>query len=310
MRHPSGISAQRVVWTSFAIDLTDLVLNLTVATLSGSVVILAESLQGAADLLTSSLLLVGVRQARRRANRQYRFGYGRELFFWILVAGVGMVTITSTFSIYFGLQRILRPEIITHLPMAYGVLGLGFCTNVYALSISLRRLEVIKFGHSFWERVANSAHIETKATLILDLMGTISALFGIFALIIYQLTGDQRFDGMGALLVGIFTAVLAVILIMEVKDLLVGRSAAPETEAEIRQIVTSVVGVKRLLDLRTMYLGSERVLVNLEVHLDQSLRTAEIEHLMDEIKDRVKQQVPAVHHIQIELETPTKSQLS
>ncbi len=308
MSKPPGISARRVVWTSFIVDFTDLILNLVVAVLSGSVVILSQALQGGADLLTSGLLVIGVRQARRRSNRDYNFGYGRELFFWILMGGVSMVTITATFSVYFGLQRIFRPQTISHLPLAYTVLVIGLITNLYALSVSLRRIHGNKFGHAFWERVATSAHIETKATLILDVMGAVSSIFGMLSLAIYQATGNWRFDGVGAILVGIFTAVLAVMLISEVKDLLVGRSAAPEVEAQIRAIVTEVVGVRRLLDLRTMYLGSERILVNLEVHLDQALRTAEIEQLMDEIKNKVKQKVPAVHHIQIELETPNERQ--
>lgn len=303
------ISARRVVWTSLLVDLTDLIANLTIAILSGSVVILAEALQGAADLLTSALLVVGVSQASRRATRRYRFGYGRELFFWILMAGVSMVCITATFSIYFGVQRLLHPEPIRRLPLAYAALGVGFITNLYALSLSLRRLQALKLGHRFWERVMRSAHIETKATLILDLMGTISALFGIFALAFYQISGNSRFDGVGAILVGTFTAILAFILIIEVKDLLVGRSATPEVENQIRSAVTGVMGVKQLLDLRTMYLGSNRLLVNVEVHLDQDLHTAQIERLTDEIKDTLKQQVPVVHHVQVELETPTKRQL-
>ncbi len=306
MRKKTEISAKQVVWTSFVIDVSDLVLNLIVAVMSGSVVILSQALQGAADLMTSFLLVVGVRQARRRSNRRHHFGYGRELYFWILMAAVSMVTITATFSCYFGILRMLHPEPISNLPYAYGVLIIGLVTNSYAFSLSYRRLNATKLGHSFWERVARSAHIETKATLILDAMGTVASVFGVLALLVYQTTGDLRFDGLGAILIGLFTAFLAIVLIIEVKDLLVGLSAAPEVENEIRQTVIRVVGVRRLLDLRTMYLGSDRILVNLEVHLEQNMRTAQIEQLMDEIKNRVKQQVPAVHHIQIELETPNK----
>lgn len=218
-----------------------------------------------------------------------------------------MVTITATFSIFFGLQRILHPLFLNHLPLAYIALTIGFISNLYTLSLSLRRLGATEFG-SLWSNIVHSTHVEAKATLILDCMGTLAAMLGIVSLFFYQITGDQRFDGIGAVLVGILTAIFAVILIREVKDLLVGKSAAPQTEEEIRLAVTEVIGVKQLLDLRTMYLGSNRVLVNLEVHLDQKLRTAEIEQLIDNIKQRVKQRVPAVHHIQVELETPTKRQ--
>src|SRR5262245_27484718 len=105
-----NISARRVVTTCFAVDLYDVVLNLVTAILTGSVVVLTEALQGLADLLTSGLLWVGVQRSRRRANRAHRFGYGKELFFWILMAGVSMFVLTAGFSFYFGLRRFLNPE--------------------------------------------------------------------------------------------------------------------------------------------------------------------------------------------------------
>jgi len=93
-------------------------------------------------------------------------------------------------------------------------------------------------------------------------------------------------------------------LISSVKDLLVGRSATSDIEDRIRQAALEVEGVKRVLDLRTMYLGSERLLVNLEVYMEGGLETRQIEGLIDEIKRRVKKRAPIVHHIQVELETP------
>jgi divalent metal cation (Fe/Co/Zn/Cd) transporter len=42
----------------------------------------------------------------------------------------------------------------------------------------------------------------------------------------------------------------------------------------------------------------------MEVHLEGSLTTRQIERLMDKIKLQVKKEVPSVKHIQVELETP------
>lgn len=306
MRKRLKISARRVVWTSFAIDISDLVLNIVVAALSGSVVILSQALQGGADLLTSGLLVVGIRKSRRRRNQQYHFGYGRELFFWILMAGLSMLAGTASLSLYFGIHRLLTPETIRYLPIAYAVLAIGLVTNSYGFMLSLRRMKGPVVAPHFWHRMAHSSLVETKATLALDAMGSLAALLGLGSLAIYQITGDYRFDGLGAILVGALTAVFAVLLIIDVKEILVGRAAAPATEERIRRAVLSVPGVQQLLDLRTMVLGTERLLVNLEVHLDQTLTTPEIERLMDTIRAALKAQVPSVHFIQIELETPAK----
>ena len=64
--------------------------------------------------------------------------------------------------------------------------------------------------------------------------------------------------------------------------------------------------VNDVLDLKTLHVGSEKLLVNLEVHMKNNLDTDEIEKLMDEIKERIQREVPSVKYIQVELETPDK----
>jgi cation diffusion facilitator family transporter len=294
-----------VILTSFAVDLTDVIFNLGVAIFTGSVVMLAESLQGFADLLTSSLLLVGIRRAGRRANRQYRFGHGRELFFWVLIAGVAMFMLTATLSVSFGVSRLLHPQPLENVWLAYLALLIGLVTNLYALTLSVRRLRGVYVGRNIWHHFRHSSLIETKATLVLDSLGSVSAITGLAAIALAQLTQDARFDGLGSIAIGCATAVLAVVLISGVKDLLVGRSATTDIETRIRDAALEIPEVKRVLDLRTMYLGSERLLVNLEVHMEGGLETRQIEEIIDEIKRHVKRRAPIVSHIQVELETPT-----
>jgi cation diffusion facilitator family transporter len=291
--------------TSFAVDLTDVIFNLGVAALTGSVVMLAESLQGVADLLTSTLLLVGLQRSGKRANRNYRFGHGRELFFWVLLAGMAMFMLTAMLSIVFGVERLAHPVAIHNVILTYVALTVGVITNGYALSLSVRRLQGDHVGPSKWQHFRHSSLIETKATLVLDLLGTISALVGLIAIGLYQITGIARFDGAGSIAIGIATAILAVVLISGVKDLLVGRSATSDIEERIRKAALEIPEVQRVLDLRTMYLGSERLLVNIEVHMKGGLETRQIEALIDDIKSRVKRRAPIVSHIQVELETPT-----
>jgi cation diffusion facilitator family transporter len=306
MKHKQ-ISARRVVITSFVVDLSDVTLNFITAVLSGSVVMLTEALQGFADLLTSGLLWIGVNRSRKRADRRHRFGFGKELFFWILMSGVSMLVMTSGFSLYFGIERLLHPEPISNIPLALAVLTIGLSSNVYALQLSLRRLGLpptLNF-RKMWKRVQDSTLVETKATSILDLMGSSASLLGLVSLVIYLITGNSRFDGLGAVIIGLCCGGFALLLIYEVKDYIVGRSAAPEVELKIRSVAEGVQGVHGVLDLKTMQMGSEKVMVNMEVHVDHRLDTKAIEQLTDDLKAAVRSDVPQVQHIQVEIETPS-----
>lgn len=291
--------------TSLLVDLSDVGLNAVVAFLSGSVVMLSEALQGAADLLTSGLLLFGLQRSQRRSNRNFRFGHGRELFFWVLMAGVAMFILTGTLSVYLGVQRLFHPEPLGSLWLTYPVLGFGLVSNSYALSLSLRRLKGSLSGPKLWQHLRHSSLVETKATFILDLLGTLASFSALVALTICGITGDSQFDAIGSIIIGLMTAVFAVGLIISVKDLLVGRSATSDIEERIREAALEVSAVKRVLDLRTMYLGSEQLLVNIEVHMEGGLETKQIEKLIDQVKQRIKHRAPIVSHIQVELETPT-----
>lgn len=297
------VSARRVVWTSFFVDTLDVLLNVAIAMVTGSVVMLAEALQGLADLTTATLLVIGLKRSSRRADLLHSFGYGREIYFWTLMSGVIMMAVTSSLSIHYGWGRIIQPAVIEHLGLAFSVLVLGFATNVYACSLSYHRLVEQYPRHGIWHAFFNSSRIETKATFILDLMGSASALFGIISLTIYVFTGNSQFDGVGAILIGVTIAVLALLLINGVKDFMIGRSVSPQIADEIRKAVLLTKEVDRVLDLRTMYIGTDKLLVNAEVHVKPSLKTRDLEKLIDEIKANVRHEIPSIHHLQIELET-------
>lgn len=298
------ITARRVVVTSFFVDLIDVISSLVVAILSGSVVMLAQVLQGLADLASAGFLVLGVKQSTKPTDKKHPFGHGREIFFWATLSALMMFGITASLSFYFGLQRFLRPETIENISFAYVVLSITTVTNGYSFTLSLRRLKENTKGKNLWQTFMHSPLIETKTTLILDLMGTSASILGLAALLLFGLTKNLRFDGLGAMLIGAVLGIMALVLIKSAKDLLIGKGASMGEATQIREAALAVAGVKDVLDLRTMYMGPENLLVNLEVHVQDNLTTDEIEMLVDKIKTSVKSGVPSAGHIQVELETP------
>ena len=71
------ISSNKAVWTSFFVDLGDIVMNVLVMLATGSVVMLAVAFEGLSDLVASGLLLIGLRNSKRRPNKQHPFGHGK-----------------------------------------------------------------------------------------------------------------------------------------------------------------------------------------------------------------------------------------
>ncbi len=300
----SKVSDVRVVLTSFVISIFDVALNLLVALVTGSTVMLSQALQGLSDLITGGILFMGVKRSKRQSDNKFQFGYGREIFFWVLIAGIVMFGGTGLVSVLLGYNQIVKPEEIENIWLAIAMLVVGFSTNFYAFRLSLVRLKQHSRSGSLWRHLISSSIVETKATFIIDFLGTLAAVIGFVSLVISLITGNEQFDGLGSIAIGLAMMVGAILLMKDVRDLIVGKSVDKDTSRRIIRAATSIDGVNKVLDLRTMYLGSEKLLVILEVHIQDDLDTDTIEKITDIIKTKVQRLVPIAQHIQIEIETP------
>lgn len=298
------VSTERVIITSFLVDLIDVLTSVLVAFFTGSVVMLAQVLEGLADLTASGFLLIGLIRSRKPSDKKHPFGYGLEIYFWTMLSAVLILGLTATLSFYFGWKRFINPSSITNIYLAFAILGLTAITNGYALSLSTRRLlrgrRIFQIGKIF----THSSLIEIKTAFVLDLMGTLASIFGLAALVFYQTSGNLLFDGLGAMAIGLLLAIFGVILVLSMRELIIGQSASTETENKIRQATLIQPEVKKVLDLKTLHIGSEKLLVNAEVNLNSNLTTREIEGIIDRIKEDIRKEVPQVKHIQVEIETP------
>lgn len=300
------LSDVRVVATSALVSVSDVVLNLIVALMTGSTVMLSQALQGLSDLVTGGLLYVGVRRSKRKADDRFHFGYGRELFFWVLIASIIMFVGTGGMSLYFGWQQLTGPSSIDRIWLALGMLIFGFSTNFYAFRLSFLRMrnEGKKRGRTWWRHFKYSSIVETKATFVIDFLGTSAATLGMVALLLYVATGDARFDGVGSIVIGLTMMIAAFFLMLDIRDLIIGKAVDEKTLADITRAASSVDEVQSVLDLRTMFLGSSKLFVVIEVHLRDHLTTDQVEYVTDEIKRAIRRRVSLVKHVQVEIETP------
>lgn len=296
------LTARRIILTSFFVDVLDVVLNFFVAILSGSVIMVTQVLEGLADLSASGFLLIGLSRSMRKEDKTHPFGYGREIYFWTLLSALIMFGITSTLSFYLGFRRFVEPIQLHDINLALFVLLLTLGTNAYAFLLSYKRLLRNRSFGSIVKIFFRSSLVETKTTFTLDLMGSLASFFGLTALLIYAVTGDGRFDGIGAMVIGVNLAVLSIFLVLGIKDMLIGRSASEETENKIKEVALSVKNVDKVSDLKTLHLGSEKLLVSLDVDIKGGLRKKELERIIGEIELKIKEVVPSAKYVFVELE--------
>jgi divalent metal cation (Fe/Co/Zn/Cd) transporter len=121
-----------------------------------------------------------------------------------------------------------------------------------------------------------------------------------------QLTGSHIWDGAASIAIGALLIVVAVKLGMDSKKLLIGRAADPEVQKLIREEIESRPGVDALLELRTMHMGPDSIIVAARIALNDEMRAGQAEDLAGEIDRRLSEKLPLTPNVFID-PTQTRS---
>jgi cation diffusion facilitator family transporter len=279
------------------------VLKLVAGLLTGSAAMLAEAAHSVADTATEALLLTALRRSARRPDRKHPFGYGKERFFWALIAAVSIFVSGAVFAIYEGIHTILDGEAEQTLAwVAYGVLGVSFLLEGTSWLQSVRQIrrEAAADQTTFarWLRTTDDPTVKTvffedSAALI----GLVLAFAGVG---LHQLTGSAIWDGLASLLIGLLLTGVAYILGSTNKGLLIGRQANLRLVAAIRRDLAARPEVDAVVDLLTMMLGTDSVLLCARLDFDDRLGAADVERACVEIDVALREHFPDLAEIFLE----------
>ena len=89
----------------------------------------------------------------------------------------------------------------------------------------------------------------------------------------------------------------AIKLGLDSRDYLIGRAATPKDLKLIRAEIESASGIDALLQLRTMHLGPDHLIVAAQVAFDDDISADRAEDVADEIDQRLADRLPLVPHV-------------
>lgn len=296
------MKSNKVIFLALLLNIAIFVLQIGVAVFSHSASLFSESMRSMTDVISSSLLAVGIIMSQKKPDSFHPFGYGKERFFWTLLAILITIGFAATISISKGIDQIKHPHVISFLPLVFLVLAPGLFSNLFMV------YQEIKSAKRIHPHIKNfllhSPDISLKTILIGDLLGVAGASGTLFTITLYAITGNTLVDAIGAIAISIILSLFSLFLLWELRGLLIGRSVPREIEEKILHSAYEIPGVNQVMDLKTMYMGPEEILINLEIHFMDNLSTDDIEHAVDIIKDKIREKVPEARHIQIEAESP------
>lgn len=299
-RRGSGEASRVTVLVAGAANLLLALAKLVAGWVSGSAAMLAEAAHSFADTLNQVFLMAAIRRSTKRADRDHPFGYGMERYFWSLLAAVGIFVLGAGFAAYQGLEVLLRGAPRSGSPLwSYVVLAVAFLVEGTSLvrAVWQVRTEAGAAGRPVGRYLVHDAEPALRAVVSEDSVALLGVLLAACGIALKEMTGQDAWDGIASLLIAALLVAVAIGLGRQNQQYLIGKAVAPQVERGIAAEIEDTAGIDGLVELLTMRLGPDDVLVAARVDLGGGGSGDEFEKLADDVDARIQAAFPEVRHV-------------
>jgi cation diffusion facilitator family transporter len=267
---------------------------------TGSSSMLSEAIHSLADSGNQILLLIGNKRSKKKADDHHNFGYGRRRFVYGFIVAIVLFMVGGLFSLYEGIHKWQNPEPLEDWWIAVLVLAVAICLEGFSFRTAIKEANHSRGSRSLPSFVRAARQPELPVILLEDAGALVGLVFALFGVGLAVLTGDGRWDAVGAMAVGSLLVVIAIFLAMEMTAMLVGESALPEEVLAIREALESSPGVIRVIHLRTLHVGPDELLVAAKIAIKHNDTGAQIALDIDSAEKALRAAVPTATYVFLE----------
>lgn len=261
--------------------------------LAGSPALLSEAAHSVADSMNEVFLLAALRRSRRPADSRHPFGYGKERFFWSLLAAVGIFVMGGCFSFFQGVEALRSGAQESHEGYVSGLIVLGVALVSEGVSL-LRALHQVRRQGGGTDGLRDPA---LRTVVAEDGTAVLGVTLAIVGMALHMVTGQVVWEASASLAIGALLVYVAFWLGRDARDQLIGRAAEPELSGKVRALLQAQPEIDSVEALQTMQLGLESTLVAARVDLVPGLDSEEVEEVSVRIKRSIAYTVPEAEEI-------------
>jgi len=251
---------------------------------SGAMV--SDAVHSLSDVLSSFIVIIGVRLAGREADREHPYGHERFECVAAIVLAV-ILLITGVFIARSAIEQIARGFVEE--------LGIPGLLPLVAAAISIVSKEIMyRYTRRHALRIGSEALMASAWDHRSDALSSVGALVGIAG----ARLGIPVLEPIASLVICLFIFKAAYDIFRGAVDKMVDRSADEETEQAIRACAeeqTDVLGVDLL---QTRAFGN-RIYVDLEIRVDGSVTLRESHEIAERVHDAIEERFDTVKHIMV-----------
>jgi cation diffusion facilitator family transporter len=287
-----GSSTKAIMYAFFA--------NLGIAITKGAAAIytnsgsmLAEAIHSVADATNQVLLYIGLKQAAKPPTEEYPLGFGKASYFWSFVVAILLFTLGGMFSIYEGWHKLHAPEPLHKAWIALTVLGVSIVLETLSLIGCLREIHKVRRGRPFGDWLKHTRNAELVVVLGEDIAAEIGLVVAFVFVAAADWTGDTRWDALGSIAIGVVLIVVAFLIARRIRGLLVGRSAEPELERRLDELIAEDESIEEILSTITMQFGPQ-VMLAAKIRMKEGLSIGDAVERINRLERQIKERHPEI----------------
>jgi len=295
----------RTIFVALSANLVIAGAKLIAGLVSHSTALLSESAHSLADSANEIFLWVGSRRDQIPADELHPFGHGSERFLWAFMAAISSFLIGGCLSIAMGISELQDRHRLPSGISAWVVLGIAFAAEgiSWLRSMKQARRQASEYQLHWWRYLRDTSDPVVRTIVFEDsaaLLGIVIAAVGLY---LSHVIGNNIPDGIAAVAIGVVLAVTAFALAHPLADFLVGRSLPARMLHRLENLFREETAIEKVLSVRAIYIGPEEVMVLAKIHPVENLSIEELTRSMDDLDERIRQQLPLVADIFIDVTT-------
>ncbi|MBF0357371.1 MAG: magnetosome biogenesis CDF transporter MamM [Magnetococcales bacterium] len=280
MRYSQCVVCNETVgWISLMANLAMSTLKLFIGVISGSHALVADSLYSAKDVVTSLIIIVGLKISKQPIDQEHPFGHGKIEFILALVVSLILVLLTGILF-YFATETLLE--------------GKHTAPHLIALWTALLSIAVNIFMFRFTRCVSleiNSPVVGVISTHhMADGLSSIAVALGIIG---SHYLGMPWLDTVVAIGEALHLIYLGGDVFWNAFKGLMDTSAPKETIGEINRIARECSGVESIEQVRTRYVGQE-LWIDMTIGVNPELSVGSAKVISRRVEEQLATHIPHV----------------
>ncbi|MGW6360659.1 cation diffusion facilitator family transporter [Streptomyces sp. NPDC055092] len=308
--HPDEDSRTAVtVYVALGANLVIALAKLIGGLFAHSPALLSEAAHSVADSLNEVFLLASLKRSIRTPDAKHPFGYGKERYFWSLLAAVGIFVMGGCFSFFQGIEALRSggSETRAGYVVVLAVLGVALLAEGSSLVRALVQIRgnARRASRGMVHEIRAGDDPALRTVLAEDSTACLGVVFAIVGVGLHMLTGDIAYEAWASLLIGVLLVFVAFQLASQSRAQLIGEAADPVLRREIHEFLDEQREIDTVSTLLTMRLGTRSTLVAVRVDLVGGMDSEEVEEVLVRIKSDMTHRWPLADQVFLDVTEAT-----